>query len=55
VITECVLVYMEGNESKNLLKCMTDYFKNEVICINYEMIKPHDAFGKVMIENLAVN
>jgi len=51
ILTECVLVYMEPEHSQNLVNFCTKFFENCAI-INYEMINPHDSFGKVMVENI---
>eukprot|EP00826_Nyctotherus_ovalis_P040487 TRINITY_DN39_c0_g4_i1.p1 TRINITY_DN39_c0_g4~~TRINITY_DN39_c0_g4_i1.p1 ORF type:complete len:293 (+),score=80.22 TRINITY_DN39_c0_g4_i1:128-1006(+) len=51
IMTECVLVYMEPQQSRDLVKFCGKFFKTAAI-LNYEMINPHDALGKVMIENV---
>ena len=55
VITECLLVYLRKDESDNILSSLNKMFTGDLIYVNYEMIHPGDAFGKVMIENLEVN
>jgi len=55
MITECVLVYLKTLESKEILSFMKDFFKGDLALVNYEMINPNDAFGKVMLENLEVS
>jgi hypothetical protein len=34
---------------------MKNFFKGDLALVNYEMINPNDAFGKVMLENLEVS
>ena len=53
VLTEVVLVYMENENSNNLINWISTYFQN-VSILNYEMINPLDPFGKVMLTNLEV-
>jgi [phosphatase 2A protein]-leucine-carboxy methyltransferase len=53
-ISECCLVYLDREEATNVLRWITDSFKNGVGIMIYEPIGGHDAFGKVMIRNLAV-
>lgn len=54
LLTECVLVYLMPDESKRILSFTKDYFVGDRLLLNYEMIKPDDPFGKVMLENLEV-
>jgi O-methyltransferase involved in polyketide biosynthesis len=54
VLSECVLVYLKPEESKVILSFFRDYFKGDLALLNYEMINPHDPFGKTMLENLEV-
>lgn len=51
IMTECVLVYMEPRHSRDLVNFCGKFFETAAI-LNYEMINPHDALGKVMIENV---
>ena len=51
IMTECVLVYMEPEYSQALVNFCGSFFEKAGI-LNYEMINPHDALGKVMIENV---
>jgi hypothetical protein len=37
-----------------MLSGLSTLFKGDLIFLSYEIIKPNDAFGKVMIENLLV-
>jgi [phosphatase 2A protein]-leucine-carboxy methyltransferase len=54
-ISECCLVYLDQEDATNVLRWITNTFKNGVGVIIYEPIGGHDAFGKVMIRNLAVH
>jgi O-methyltransferase involved in polyketide biosynthesis len=55
-ISECCLIYMEQDSATELLRWITRVFgKGSVAVILYEPIGGHDAFGKVMVKNLAVN
>jgi tRNA wybutosine-synthesizing protein 4 len=55
VLTECVLVYLKPDEARMILSFVKDYFVGDRLFLNYEMIKPDDPFGKVMLENLEVS
>jgi hypothetical protein len=55
IITECLLVYLRKEDSEKILTCLSSLFRNYLIYVNYEMIHPGDAFGKVMLDNLEVN
>ena len=54
VITECLLIYMKGDDSKKILEWTRDFFggESDIVYLNYEMINPDDQFGKMMVENL---
>lgn len=54
ILTECVLVYLKPDESLKILHFLKDFFTGDLALLNYEMINPHDSFGKVMLENLEV-
>ncbi|CDW90937.1 leucine carboxyl methyltransferase 2-like [Stylonychia lemnae] len=54
VITECLLVYLKKAESDSILKGLSQIFQSDLVYVNYEMIHPGDAFGRVMIENLEI-
>jgi hypothetical protein len=45
---------MEADEAKAILKGVCEHFTGDIVCLNYEMIRPNDAFGKVMLLNLEV-
>jgi O-methyltransferase involved in polyketide biosynthesis len=51
ILVECVLVYLPVPSSSALLQELSNSFPRSTI-VNYEMIKPDDAFGRVMISNL---
>jgi [phosphatase 2A protein]-leucine-carboxy methyltransferase len=54
-ISECCLVYMDIEDATAVLRWITRTFrKNGVGLILYEPIGGNDAFGKMMIKNLAV-
>lgn len=52
VITECLMVYLKKTESDVILEGISKLFVGDLAYVNYEMINPGDAFGKIMIENL---
>lgn len=52
VLTECVLCYMENADSAKILNFLTKSFEQNVAIVNFEMIKPNDAFGTTMLDNL---
>ena len=45
---------MKPDESKKILNFFKEYFSGDLSLLNYEMIKPNDPFGRVMLENLEV-
>eukprot|EP01018_Ginkgo_biloba_P001500 Gb_17809 [translate_table: standard] len=51
IIAECVLIYLEPNVSRTLVKWAAEKFSTSVFVI-YEQIHPEDAFGQQMIKNL---
>ncbi|KAK9914942.1 hypothetical protein WJX75_002652 [Coccomyxa subellipsoidea] len=51
VLAECVLVYMEAEESASVVRWLGS-FLSTAACIVYEQIKPGDAFGRQMLTNL---
>jgi len=53
-ISECCLIYLEPEQAGDVLKWITSSFSDYVSIVIYEPIGGHDAFGKVMIQNLAV-
>lgn len=50
-LAECVLVYIEPQNSSNLLSWIASNFKS-VVFINYEQVNMNDRFGEVMLQNL---
>jgi hypothetical protein len=54
VLSECLLIYLKNEDSDNILKWLASNFNSSAyLCIlNYEMIKPFDAFGQTMVNNL---
>jgi len=52
LVTECLMIYMTGSESTGVYNWIRDYFTGDFVSVNYEMINPDDAFGKMMVTNL---
>lgn len=52
VLSECVLVYLEPAESGSVIEWVSSRLKRAAFFV-YEQIRPDDAFGKVMLSNLA--
>lgn len=52
LLSECCLCYLEPADASNVIKFFTSQIPN-IGTVIYEPIKPHDAFGKMMISNLA--
>ena len=50
-LTECVLCYVDNEDSERLLTALAGTFATAVFA-NYEMINPADPFGQVMVRNL---
>ncbi|XP_023665029.2 leucine carboxyl methyltransferase 1 isoform X1 [Paramormyrops kingsleyae] len=50
-LSECVLVYMNPEQSSKLVHWASDTFHTAMF-INYEQVNMNDRFGQVMIENL---
>jgi [phosphatase 2A protein]-leucine-carboxy methyltransferase len=54
-ISECCLVYMDIENASSLLKWACQTFQEAGVgVILYEQIGGHDAFGRMMVRNLAV-
>jgi len=53
-LSECCLVYMDQEDASRLLRWISETFLHDVGMILYEPIGGHDAFGKMMVRNLAV-
>ena len=56
IISECCLVYLAPDAADKVVQFFTQHFFAPSIplaLILYEPINPHDAFGKVMVSNLA--
>lgn len=51
-LSECVLVYLTPSESLEIIRSLKRSFLECAVFV-YEQIRPDDAFGKVMMENLA--
>lgn len=52
LISECCLCYLEPSDARDVIKWFADQIPNLGIVL-YEPVKPHDAFGKTMVSNLA--
>lgn len=51
VLLECVLVYLEPEESAGLLSFISSYLQDPA-CLVYDMVHPEDPFGAQMVANL---
>jgi len=51
IIAECVLIYLDPNVSRAVVKWCADKFETAAFVI-YEQIHPDDAFGQQMLRNL---
>ncbi|XP_068102833.1 leucine carboxyl methyltransferase 1 [Hyperolius riggenbachi] len=51
LVAECVLVYMNPDQSANLLRWAANTFSTAMF-INYEQVNMADRFGQIMVENL---
>ncbi|KAF7901464.1 hypothetical protein EAF00_003685 [Botryotinia globosa] len=52
IISECCLCYLEVNAAQSIIKWFTDKIPSIGIVL-YEPVGVHDAFGQMMVENLA--
>eukprot|EP01111_Echinosteliopsis_oligospora_P005692 TRINITY_DN1923_c0_g1_i2.p1 TRINITY_DN1923_c0_g1~~TRINITY_DN1923_c0_g1_i2.p1 ORF type:complete len:219 (-),score=44.62 TRINITY_DN1923_c0_g1_i2:14-670(-) len=52
IISECVLVYMQPEKGTQLIHWAASKFSTACF-VTYEQINPHDAFGEMMVKNLA--
>ncbi len=52
-LSECVMVYMPPAASKALVAWAAASF-SRAAWLNYEPIRPDDAFGRIMVDNLRV-
>ena len=56
VLSECCLVYMDQEKATSVLRWFTTTFSDKGVgIILYEPIGGHDAFGRMMVRNLAVS
>jgi tRNA wybutosine-synthesizing protein 4 len=51
ILTECVMVYLEKNDTENLCLEFSSLL-SDAAWVTYDMISPHDVFGKTMLRNL---
>ena len=54
VLSECVLIYMETMQGNRIINLITIKFPKACF-LTFEQILPHDRYGQVMIQNLAVS
>ncbi|ROT34826.1 leucine carboxyl methyltransferase [Sodiomyces alkalinus F11] len=52
LLSECCLCYLEPSTAKGVIQRFTDHIPNLAVVI-YEPVKPYDAFGRMMVSNLA--
>lgn len=50
-LAECVLVYIEAQNCRNLLKWISNKFQTAVL-VNYEQVNMNDRFSDIMVSNL---
>lgn len=51
ILTECVMVYLEKKDTENL--CLEfSALLSDAAWVTYDMISPHDVFGRTMLRNL---
>ena len=53
VFAECVLTYIDAEKIDAMLEFFSDKFIN-LTFVSYEMFKPNDSFGKMMVRNFQV-
>ncbi|QIW96316.1 hypothetical protein AMS68_001834 [Peltaster fructicola] len=53
ILSECCLCYLPHEEASAALAYFTSRLSNAMALILYEPIRPHDAFGRTMVTNLA--
>ena len=49
IIAECLFCYLDGSSSESIIQNMTEYFKDDLFIVNFDMMHPKDAFGKMML------
>jgi hypothetical protein len=42
IITECLMIYMRGEESTAIYKWLREFFVGDLVSLNFEMINPDD-------------
>ncbi|KAL2755209.1 hypothetical protein ACRALDRAFT_1077266 [Sodiomyces alcalophilus JCM 7366] len=52
LLSECCLCYLEPSTANNVLQWFTNLIPSIAVVI-YEPVRPHDAFGRMMVSNLA--
>jgi len=56
LLSECCLIYLPPDATVSILSTLTQHFvptPAPLSIILYEPIRPHDSFGRVMVQNLA--
>lgn len=51
-LSECVLIYLDVKESDAIIQHVAQECTAETMFLIYEQIRPNDAFGKTMLQNL---
>lgn len=51
ILTECVMVYLEKNDAEILCQEFSSLL-SDAAWVTYDMISPHDVFGRTMLRNL---
>lgn len=52
VILECVIAYLDGSHTRNILRYLADHFTAGCCVVLYDMIGPEDPFGQQLIYNV---
>jgi len=52
ILSECCLIYLEPEESDNVIKWLADYCCGITQMVMYEQIEPKDPFGRQMCDHL---
>lgn len=53
IITECVLVYLNKDETDALCSTLSHYLSHgKAVWVSYDMISPNDTYGQMMLKNL---
>jgi tRNA wybutosine-synthesizing protein 4 len=52
VVLECVIAYLDGDATRNILRYLTGSFHGGCCVVMYDMIGPSDPFGQQLIYNV---